>query len=96
MSSLCSWVAWLTCVVALGLEEEVAGLAADHGHQPADQRGLRRIREHHHIGDDEADRAQEMQGLIDAAVMVVAMIVPSLSPQFRQKALHSGSSKIAT
>src|SRR5882724_2612649 len=37
-----------------------------------------------------------MQRLIDAAVMVVPMIVPSLRPQFGQKALHSGSLRMAT
>ena len=36
-----------------------------------------------HVGNDEADGAQQMQGLVDAAVMVVAMIVPPLCPQFR-------------
>jgi len=78
-------------VITLRLEEEVAGLTAHHGHQPPDQRRLRRIRERGDIGDDEADRTQQMQRLIDTAVMIVAMVVPSLSPQFRPKTLHGGS-----
>jgi hypothetical protein len=37
-----------------------------------------------------------MQGLIDAAVMIIAMIVPPLCAQFRPKALHSGSLRMET
>jgi hypothetical protein len=32
-----------------------------------------------------------MQRLIDAAVVIVAVIVPALSPKFRQKTLHVDS-----
>src|ERR1700728_908269 len=77
-------------VVALGLEKEMTGLAADHGYQPTDQRRLHRIEKHRDVRNDEADRTQEVQGLIDAAVVVVTMIVPALSFEFRQKALHVG------
>ena len=42
-------------VVALRLEEEVAGLPGGHRHQPADQRRQRGIREHQRIGAQEAD-----------------------------------------
>jgi len=65
-------------VIALGFEEEVARLAADHGDEPADQGGHHGILEHHHISDDETQRAQKMQGLIDPAVVVKTMIVPTL------------------
>jgi len=78
-------------IVSLWLEEEVTGLAADHGDQPADQGGLHRIKEHRNVGDDEADGAQQMQRLIDAAVVIVAMIVPALRLKFRQKTLHVDS-----
>jgi len=77
-------------VIPLGLKEKMAGLAADHRDQPADQRRLHGIKEHRDIRDDEADCTQKVQGLIDPAVMVVAMIVPALSLEFRQKALHVG------
>ena len=80
-------------VITLGFEKEVTGLPADHGHEPADQRGFRGVGKRGHVGRDEADRTQEVQGLIDAAVMVVTMIVPSLGAQFRQKTLHRGSLK---
>ena len=75
-------------VVALGLEEKVPGLPADHRHQPADERRLGRVRERRDVGNDEADRAQQVQRLIDTAVMIETVIVPSLSLQFRQKASH--------
>jgi len=78
-------------IVALGLEEEVARLAAHHGNQPADEGRLHRIGEHHHVGDQKAAGAQEVQRLIDAAVMIVAVVVPSLSSQFLEKLLHAGS-----
>src|ERR1700677_4234103 len=77
-------------IVALGLEKEMTGLAAYHGYQPTDQRRLHRIEKHRDVRNDEADRAQEVQGLIDSAVVVVAVIVPALSFEFRQKALHVG------
>src|SRR5258708_2898263 len=80
-------------VVTLGLEEKMPGLPADHGYQPADQRGFRRVRKRRDVSNDEADRAQQMQRLIDTAVMIVTMIIPSLCPQFRPKTLHGGSSR---
>src|SRR5580700_11005300 len=82
-------------IVALGFEKEVAGLAADHRYQPADQRGLHGVEKHRDIGNDEADRTQKVQGLIDAAVVVVTMIVPALSLEFGQKTLHGGFLGIA-
>jgi len=82
-------------IITLGLEEKMPGLAADHGHQPADQRGFHRVYEHGHVGNDETDRTQEMQGLIDAAVVIETMIIPSLGLEFRPEAAHRGSSRIA-
>ena len=68
-------------VVALRLEEEMTGLPRGHRDQPADQRGSHRIDEQQHIGDQEAERADEVQALVDAAVMIVAMVVPALGSQ---------------
>jgi hypothetical protein len=65
-------------VVTLRLEEEMADLPAGHGEQPADQRRRRRACEHQHVRAEEASRADEMQRLIDPAVVVIAMIVPPL------------------
>jgi hypothetical protein len=36
-----------------------------------------------------------MERLIDAAVMIETMIIPSLGLEFRPKASHRGSSRIA-
>src|ERR1700749_4781622 len=78
-------------VVALGLEKEMTGLAADHRYQPADQRGFHPIEKHGDGSDYEDDRTKKVQGLIDAAVVVITMIVPALSFEFRQKTLHMDS-----
>ena len=43
------------------------------------------IREQQHVGNQKADGAQQVQGLIDAAVVVEAVVVPSLGLQFRPK-----------
>jgi hypothetical protein len=75
-------------VVGLGLEEKVPGLARRHRHQPAREGGDGRILEDHHIRKKKADRADEVQRLVNAAVMVVAMIVPTLGPQSCKKAVH--------
>ena len=58
------------------------------------KRGCHGIREQHHVGDEKADGAQEVQGLVDAAVMVVAVIVPSLRSQFLPEISHEGSSNV--
>jgi len=77
-------------VIPLGLEEKVPRLPADHGDEPADQSGCHGIREHHDVGNEKADGAQQVQGLIDSALVVVTVIVPSLSSQFFPKILHGG------
>ncbi len=76
-------------VVALGLEEEVARLARDHRHEPADEAGGGRLREEQHVGAQEAQRAHEMQGLVDAAVVVIAVVVPPLFRECTPKAIHA-------
>ncbi|MGY3469508.1 hypothetical protein ACVW0I_006379 [Bradyrhizobium sp. LM6.11] len=63
------------------LEEEVTSLARGHRHQPADQRGDHGVDEQPDIGEQKAQRADEVQALIDAAVVIVAMVVPALDPQ---------------
>ena len=68
-------------VISLGLEEEVPRLAAGHGDAPCQQRGPCRVDEQQHVGPQEAHRAQEMQRLVHAAVVVVAVVVPALHAQ---------------
>jgi len=77
-------------VVAFRLEAEVADLAAHHREQPADQRRGHRVREDHEVRREKAQRADQVQRLIDAAVVVVPMIVPALCSQGLQKTLHGG------
>src|SRR5882757_6804694 len=74
-------------VVTLGLEEEMAGLARRHRDQPAEQRRHHRIDEYHHVGDQKTGSADEVQALVDAAVVIVAMVVPALGSQFLQEIL---------
>src|SRR6267143_6870341 len=68
-------------IVALWLEEEVTRLPGRHRDQPADQRGSNRINEQQWISDQKAGGTDKVQALVDAAVMVVAMVVPPLSSQ---------------
>ncbi|WP_267393686.1 MULTISPECIES: hypothetical protein [unclassified Sphingomonas] len=65
-------------VIALGLEEEVAGLAAGHRHAPGEQAGDRRVGEQQHISGEEGAGADEVQALVDQAVVVIAVVVPAL------------------
>jgi hypothetical protein len=77
-------------VVALRLEEEVSRLARRHGDEPAEQRRDDRLEEQQRVGAEEARGADEVQRLVDPAVVVVAMVVPALGSQFLQKILdHS-------
>ena len=72
-------------VVAARLEEEVAGLPRRHRDAPGQDRGVSRIDEQQAVSDDEADRADQVQALIDAAVVVIAVVVPALRAQFLQE-----------
>jgi hypothetical protein len=78
-------------VVIFWLEEEVTNLAAGHGQEPPDQRRYRRILEHHRVGKEKACGANQVQRLIDPAVMIEAMIVPPLHSQGFEEAPHMTS-----
>src|SRR5262249_58596436 len=78
-------------VIVFRLEEEVTHLARGHRHEPADQGRDRRILEHHRIGRQKAYSAYEVQRLVNAAVMVEAVSVPTLHSQGLEKALHGSS-----
>src|SRR5664280_1944309 len=66
----------------------MTGLSCGHRDQPADQRGLDRIDEHQGIADQETERADEVQTLVDTAVMIIAMVIPPLGSQCRHESLH--------
>jgi hypothetical protein len=56
-------------------------LTRGHGHQPSQERSPCWLNEEQAIGDEKTNRAQQVQGLVDAAMVVIAMIVPTLDPQ---------------
>jgi len=74
-------------VVALGLEYEVADLPDAHGEDPAKQRGSHRLREQQHVRHQEAERAHQVQRLVDTAVVIEAVIVPALFLELREETL---------
>ena len=75
-------------VVAARLEEEVARLTRGHRDAPGNDRRQRGIDEQQAVGDDEADRADQMQALVDPAVVVVAVVVPALRLEKFEEVLH--------
>jgi hypothetical protein len=75
-------------VVALGLEEEVTDLARHHRDGPAEDDRDGGPGEEQHVGGEKAAGAEEVQGLVHAAVMVVAMVVPALLLQGIEKSSH--------
>src|ERR1035441_5716638 len=78
-------------VVSFRLEKEMPGLTAHHGEEPTDERGKRRTLEHHAIRREKAQCANHVQRLVDAAVMIVTVIVPALRAECLLKGLHIGS-----
>jgi len=75
-------------VVALRLEEEVTRLPARHGHEPGQQRGGHRVGEHQEVGTDETRRAEQVQRLVYAAVVIVAVVIPTLGMERLPETLH--------
>jgi len=78
-------------VVTLGLEEKMPALAAHHRHQPGDQRGRGGVEKQQHIGRQEGESAEQVQRLVDPAVMVVAVVIPALGTQCIEEAVHEVS-----
>ena len=66
-------------VVVFRLEHQMADLPAGHRYQPRQQCGQRGILEHDAVGDDEGDGAEKMQSLVDAAMVVITVVVPALN-----------------
>ena len=59
----------------------MSGLARGHRNAPSDQGREGWINKQEHVGDHEGHRAEEVQRLVDAAVVVVAVVVPALDAQ---------------
>jgi hypothetical protein len=53
------------------------GLARHHADEPADDPGRGRINEQQGISHEKAESADQVQCLVDPALMVVAVIVPT-------------------
>ena len=68
-------------VISARLEEEMADLARGHRDNPAQQGGRTWINEQERVAGHEADRTQQVQRLVDPAVMVIPVIVPALQVQ---------------
>ena len=75
-------------IVAFGLEEEMSRLPTRHRHAPGQQGGIGRVHEQERVRRDKAQRAQEMEALVDSAMMVVAMIVPAQDRERFKKLFH--------
>src|SRR5947209_498126 len=66
-------------IVTLRFKEEMANLAAGHRHRPSDQGRDRGVPEQQEPHENEADRAQKMKRLVNQAMVIVAVIVPTLN-----------------
>src|SRR6185437_8687410 len=75
-------------VVAFRLEKEVAGLASCHGYEPAHQGRHDGIDEDQGVSGEKTQRAHEVQALVDATVVIIAVIIPALSAQCLQEITH--------
>src|ERR1700750_1159029 len=75
-------------IVTLWCKEEMANLGAGHRHRPSDQGRDRRVPEQQEPHENEAGRAQKMKRLVNQAVVIVAVIVPTLNFQRLHKATH--------
>jgi len=80
-------------VVAFGLKEEMTRLPAGHRDAPGQQRCVGGVHEQKGIGRDKAQCAEQMQALIDSAMMVIAVIVPAKNGERFKKLFHVGTIK---
>jgi hypothetical protein len=75
-------------VIAVRFEEEMTGLPGQHC-QPSDQAGPRRILEQQRIAEQEDDGADQMERLIDGALMIVPIVVEALRAQRVGEVAHA-------
>jgi hypothetical protein len=74
-------------VVAVGLEEEMPSLPRQH-RQPADDARDRCVREQQRVAAEEDDGADQVQRLVDGALVVEAVIVEALRAQHVRETAH--------
>src|SRR5947209_12736812 len=75
-------------IVTLRFKEKMANLAAGHRHRPSDQGRDRGVPEQQEPHENEADRAQKMKRFVNQAMVIIAVIVPTLNFQRLHKATH--------
>ena len=78
-------------VVVFGLKKEMTDLTRSHRHQPRNQRGDYRVDKQKYISHQKRHSADQMQKLVDAAMVVIAVVVPTLGGDGLEKGMHSGS-----
>ena len=76
-------------VITQRFKEKVARLTRCHGHRPSQQGGDRGVNEQKSIRHDEGHGTQQVQGLVDAAVVVITVVIPTLNTQFFKKIFHA-------
>jgi len=81
-------------VVAFRLKEKMAGLPCSHRYQPCNQCGHGGVDEQVSIRQHKAHGADEMQRLIDSAVVVITVVIPALNFKLFKKFRHGYSSPL--
>jgi hypothetical protein len=76
-------------VITQGLKEKVTSLTGRHGHHPGQQGGHGGINEQECISNDKSHGTQQVQGLVDATVVVIPVVIPTLNTQFFKKIFHA-------
>jgi len=75
-------------IVCFGLEEKMPDLTTGHGDQPSHQCSRHWVNEQQDITKQEGQGTQQVQALIDAAVVVVTVVIPTLFVQSLEDFFH--------
>ena len=80
-------------VIPFWLEKEMSSLAACHRDTPGQQGRVGGVNEQQPVGGYKAKGTQEVQALVDPAMVVVTMIVPAQDFERLEKLFHVGPIK---
>jgi hypothetical protein len=80
-------------VIPFWLEEEMSSLAACHRDTPGQQGRVGGVNEQQPVRGYKAKGTQEVQALVDPAMVVIAMIVPTQDFERLEKLFHGGPIK---
>ena len=78
-------------IVTMGLKKEMPRLSCGHGKGPSHDCGPDWIDEQHHIRTQKGQGADEMQRLVDSAVVIEAMVIPTLFAKSFEELFHVDS-----